>query len=84
MPHAESHMHLQDLAFYAFPTLEQLQEATDDGLRAEGFGYRCCSHCLLQHLDTILGPQIVEKGNWVLRQSRGLVLFPLSWADTCC
>lgn len=32
---------MQDLAFYAFPSLQQLQEATDDGLRAEGFGYRC-------------------------------------------
>ena len=32
---------VQDLAFYAFPSLEQLQEATDEGLRAAGFGYRC-------------------------------------------
>ena len=31
---------MQDLAFYAFPSLQQLQEATDDNLRAEGFGYR--------------------------------------------
>ena len=30
----------QDLAFYAFPTIEQLQEATDDALRSQGFGYR--------------------------------------------
>jgi len=28
------------LAFYAFPTLEQLSEATEEHLRAEGFGYR--------------------------------------------
>ena len=31
---------MQDLAFHAFPSLQQLQEATDEGLRAEGFGYR--------------------------------------------
>ena len=30
----------QDLAFYAFPTLQQLQEASDEALRSEGFGYR--------------------------------------------
>ena len=29
-----------DLAFYAFPTLEQLSNATEAALRAEGFGYR--------------------------------------------
>ena len=29
-----------DLAFYAFPTLEQLSKATEAALRAEGFGYR--------------------------------------------
>lgn len=29
------------LAFYSFPTLEQLSEATEEHLRAEGFGYRC-------------------------------------------
>ena len=31
------------LAFYAFPTLEQLSEATEEHLRAEGFGYRFTS-----------------------------------------
>ncbi|BDA51122.1 N-glycosylase/DNA lyase at N-terminal half [Coccomyxa sp. Obi] len=30
----------EDLAFYAFPTLENLEKATDEALRAEGFGYR--------------------------------------------
>ena len=29
-----------DLAFYAFPTLEQLSAASESALRAEGFGYR--------------------------------------------
>ncbi|KAL3141464.1 hypothetical protein ABBQ32_005027 [Trebouxia sp. C0010 RCD-2024] len=29
-----------DLAFYAFPTLEQLSAASEAALRAEGFGYR--------------------------------------------
>lgn len=27
--------------FYAFPTLKQLSMATEDALRADGFGYRC-------------------------------------------
>lgn len=40
---------VQDLSFYAFPTLENLREATDEALRAEGFGYRCtCATPLLQ------------------------------------
>lgn len=30
----------QQLAFYAFPTLEQLSAATEQALRADGFGYR--------------------------------------------
>ena len=29
-----------DLAFYAFPTLEQLSAASEADLRAQGFGYR--------------------------------------------
>ena len=29
------------LEFYAFPTLQQLGEATEAHLRASGFGYRC-------------------------------------------
>lgn len=29
-----------DLAFYAFPSLEQLSSASEAALRAEGFGYR--------------------------------------------
>ena len=29
-----------DLAFYSFPTLEQLSAASEAALRAEGFGYR--------------------------------------------
>ena len=29
-----------DLAFYAFPSLEQLSSASETALRAEGFGYR--------------------------------------------
>ena len=28
------------LAYYAFPTLEQLGQATEAELRADGFGYR--------------------------------------------
>lgn len=32
---------VQDLAFFAFPTLEQLGSATEEALRASGFGYRC-------------------------------------------
>jgi len=31
---------LQNLSFYAFPTLQQLSKATDTDLRANGFGYR--------------------------------------------
>ena len=31
---------IPDLAFYAFPTLEQLSSASEAALRAEGFGYR--------------------------------------------
>lgn len=35
-------------SFYAFPTLEQLAAATEDALRADGFGYRCgLSHTML-------------------------------------
>lgn len=30
----------QPLELYAFPTLEQLSAATEDQLRAAGFGYR--------------------------------------------
>jgi hypothetical protein len=30
-----------DLAFHAFPTLDQLSEATEQALRDSGFGYRC-------------------------------------------
>jgi len=43
-----------DLAFYSFPTLEQLSAASEAALRAEGFGYRYhqtplhCSHECLQ------------------------------------
>lgn len=29
-----------DLAFYAFPSLEQLSSASEAALRAQGFGYR--------------------------------------------
>ncbi len=29
------------LELYAFPTLEQLAAATEEELRADGFGYRC-------------------------------------------
>ena len=29
------------LELYAFPTLEQLAAATEEDLRADGFGYRC-------------------------------------------
>ncbi len=31
------------LTFYAFPTLDQLSMATEEELRAAGFGYRCLS-----------------------------------------
>lgn len=37
----EEEQSLPDLAFYAFPTLQQLSKATEAALRAEGFGYRC-------------------------------------------
>lgn len=33
----------QDSQFYSFPTLEQLEEATEEALRDLGFGYRCRS-----------------------------------------
>ena len=38
-----------DLAFHAFPTLEQLAEATEQGLRDSGFGYRwvCLGHACI-------------------------------------
>ena len=29
-----------DLAFHAFPSIQQLSEASEDALRAQGFGYR--------------------------------------------
>lgn len=32
-----------ELALYAFPSLEQLAAATEEQLRADGFGYRCAS-----------------------------------------
>ncbi len=42
-----------DLAFYSFPTLEQLSAASEAALRGEGFGYRyhqtiphCSCNCL--------------------------------------
>lgn len=34
-----------DLAFYAFPSLEQLSAASEAALRAEGFGYRYGLDC---------------------------------------
>lgn len=34
-----------DLAFYAFPSLEQLSSASEAALRAEGFGYRYAPDC---------------------------------------
>ena len=37
----EEEQAVPDLAFYAFPTLQQLSKATEAALRAEGFGYRC-------------------------------------------
>ena len=37
----EEEQSVPDLAFYAFPTLQQLSKATEAALRAEGFGYRC-------------------------------------------
>ena len=36
----EQNQVVPDLAFYAFPTLEQLSAASESALRAEGFGYR--------------------------------------------
>ena len=36
----EENQRVPDLAFYAFPTLEQLSAASEAALRAEGFGYR--------------------------------------------
>ena len=30
-----------ELAYHAFPTLQQLAEASEEALRAGGFGYRC-------------------------------------------
>ena len=49
----EEEQAVPDLAFYAFPTLEQLSKATEAALRAEGFGYRCdaedlCPACARQ------------------------------------
>ena len=38
--HEEQQKTMPDLAFYAFPTLEQLSAASEAALRAEGFGYR--------------------------------------------
>lgn len=38
---AEEQKAVPDLAFYSFPTLEQLSAASEAALRAEGFGYRC-------------------------------------------
>ncbi len=40
----EEQMAVPDLAFYSFPTLEQLSAASESALRAEGFGYRYCQH----------------------------------------
>ena len=31
---------ISDLAFHAFPSIQQLSEASEDALRAQGFGYR--------------------------------------------
>lgn len=40
-----------DLAFYAFPSLEQLSSASETALRAEGFGYRYAPDCrILQRM----------------------------------
>ena len=33
-------INLEDLSFYAFPTLQQLSKATETDLRSNGFGYR--------------------------------------------
>lgn len=43
----EEEQAVPDLAFYAFPTLEQLSKATEAALRAEGFGYRCDAEDLM-------------------------------------
>lgn len=48
-----------DLAFYAFPTLEQLSAASEAALRAEGFGYRYAVDslpCSAETLLTVLEP----------------------------
>jgi len=40
--HAQQWLGQSDLpSFFAFPTLEQLSAATEEALRADGFGYRC-------------------------------------------
>ena len=42
---------LLQVAFYAFPTLQQLAKASEEDLRADGFGYRYTSrfqNCLQQ------------------------------------
>ena len=36
----EQQQRVPDLAFYSFPSLEQLSAASESALRAEGFGYR--------------------------------------------
>ena len=49
-----------DLAFYSFPTLEQLSAASEAALRAEGFGYRSATYLaltpyVLQHCMSLHG-----------------------------
>ena len=51
-----------DLAFHAFPTLDQLVEATEQALRDSGFGYRCDAkqliECLQQCQPPVRNPEV--------------------------
>ena len=53
-----------DLAFYAFPSLEQLSAASEAALRAEGFGYRCalyfCFAATYYNIDMLRSPRMLE------------------------
>ena len=63
-----------DLAFYAFPSLEQLSSASEAALRAEGFGYRYAIELLLCSADTLHA--LVNSACW------GSVIFSSQYART--
>lgn len=63
---------MPDLAFYAFPTLDQLSKASEAALRAEGFGYRLGHGFLRAPLGSLMCVYGLSRMRWPLIGSSGL------------